>query len=130
MNDVATGTFTNDMAAYGPCTRCGTWHRVDFSCDTAARVEGAQAPLNPCPLCKNDHPVSITCLMYPAWKEWEASREKDTLDMWGETIEEAWRYAESVARLDRGIALLDKTEPRRVQSVRCDAVTDGNDRAD
>lgn len=121
-NDPVAGTL---IAMNQPCDRCHIWHRADWTCFTALKVdmddraEQDKSGPNPCVSCKNVHPKAITCYMYPEWRAWQDEREFKTAAIWRETIFDAWDVAESVRRLDNAISLIDRTEGATRKADRC-----------
>lgn len=97
-------TGNDRTVAYTPCGLCNEWHRGDYSCATAANVSPDPQP---CWLCKKSHPWRITCAMVDDWQAWNDAKYASA---WGATIGEAWDIAQVVARLDGGIAQLERTE--------------------
>lgn len=127
------GTLTNVMT-FGPCEHCGVWHRADFSCDTAKRViqrdleqDERKGPVM-CGFCNKHHTAALTCAMVDEYNEWKSKQDRGFEAVWGATLAEAWTTAKILARMNRGIALLDMQERATRNNSGCDAGADVEDR--
>lgn len=101
-------------------------HRPDFNCDTAARIIASEETgIAQCMVCQKYHSRSITCAMLEDWQEWQSQKNKRLEAVWGVVIEEAWRDAQPVIRLNAAIEQLDRAAKVATPKIsRCHAGED------